>query len=889
MSAVPLDLAAAPGPFEALEPFGQRQWPLALEPVVLGAGDTVWLVENGGVDLFHVAIVDGAAVGVRRHVCRIGPGALLVDRPGLSSSALLAVALSGTVWLRLEHGGAGLRGDPAAAALLQSLHEGWRLCLARALDGLPPEALGPRANHCALLGFLEQRADAAAVTEQAAIHARAVNEAQTMHHALSDVAQVLAVSGTMAHAGGGNAIHSACAIVLHACGLAVTNPGVSPAPAAAGTRHWLEHFCRRNRLAQRRVALNPDGWWRNDLGALLAFRASDGAALALVPDASGYILTDPADGSQRRVNAAVAAGLARHAIMFFSSLPASQLRFRDLLRFSLAGNGRDQRRLLAFGLAGGLLGLVSPFVIRVLVDSVLPGAERNDLVQLVGMLLITALGVSAFTFCRGLAVNRIRTRLGSNTQAAVIDRLLALPAPFFREHEAGDLAQRAMGVESILQKISGTAESAVFGWVFGLFSLAYLFLLDLRLALLALALVGLDVLWTLALNYWALLQQRKGAKLSGEIASRVFQILNGIAKLRAHGAEKRAFALWATLFSRQKTLDVRVRRIGITLATIDAGFALVCTMALFAAVAFLMPDMRTGEFLSFSAAFGQFLGATMALSTALTSTLAVIPLYERAKPILQTVPESADTAHAPGALSGAIDVSGVSFRYSPDGPEILSDVSINIRAGEFVALVGPSGCGKSTLCRLLLGFEQPQSGAIYYDGQDLAGLDKVAVRRQLGVVLQNGRLMAGDIYSNIVGAAPLSMDDAWEAARLAGLDQDLQNMPMGMHTMISEGASTISGGQKQRLMVARAIVRKPKILLFDEATSALDNRTQAVVAASIAELKASRIVVAHRLSTIVGADRIFFIERGRVVETGNFDQLMQLNGRFKALVERQIV
>jgi ABC-type bacteriocin/lantibiotic exporter with double-glycine peptidase domain len=257
-------------------------------------------------------------------------------------------------------------------------------------------------------------------------------------------------------------------------------------------------------------------------------------------------------------------------------------------------------------------------------------------------------------------------------------------------------------------------------------------------------------------------------------------------------------------------------------------------------------------------------------------------------PILETVPESADTAQAPGLLSGAIDVSGVSFRYNADGPDVLNDLSISIRAGEFIALVGPSGCGKSTLCRLLLGFEQAHSGAIYFDGQDLAGLDRVAVRRQIGVVLQNGQLMAGDIFSNIVGASRLSMDDAWEAVRMAGMESDLRNMPMGMHTIISEGSSTISGGQKQRLMVARAIVRKPKILLFDEATSALVNNTQAVVTKSIATLKATRIVIAHRLSTIVGADRIFFIEQGRVVETGTFEQLMQLNGRFKALAERQI-
>jgi ATP-binding cassette subfamily C protein len=658
--------------------------------------------------------------------------------------------------------------------------------------------------------------------------------------------------------------------------------------AADGSGAWLEKFCRRNRLSQRQVDLSAADWWRKDLGPLLAFRTDGDRPVALVADGTGYLLTDPTTGSRCRVNDQVAASLSRGGLMFFSSLPAGKLGFRDLLQFSLVGSRRDYRRLVGFGLAGGALGMVSPFVTRLLVDSVLPSAKRSELLQLVLMLALTAIGVAAFAFSRGLAANRIRTRLGNNMQAAVIDRLLSLPTPFFREHEAGDLAQRAMGIENILQKISGTAESAVFGWVFGLFSLFYLFFLDLGLGLLAVLLVGLKLMWTLGLNYRALLLQRSGAKLSGEIASRVFQILNGIAKLRSQGAENRAFALWATLFSRQKSLDVRVRRVGVTLGTIDGAYGLVCSMAMFAAVAFLMPDMRPGEFISFSAAFGQFIGATMALSTALTGMLAVIPMYERALPILEAVPESADSAQAPGLLSGAIDVSGVSFRYNADGPDVLKNLSISIGAGEFVALVGPSGCGKSTLCRLLLGFEKADSGAIYFDGQDLAGLDRVAVRRQIGVVLQNGQLTAGDIFSNIVGASRLSMDDAWEAVKLAGMESDLRSMPMGMHTMISEGGSTISGGQKQRLMVARAIVRKPKILLFDEATSALDNTTQAIVTNSIATLRATRIVVAHRLSTIIGADRIFFIEQGRVVETGTFQQLMQLNGCFKALAERQL-
>ncbi|MDB5758673.1 MAG: bacteriocin export transporter permease/ATPase subunit [Burkholderia sp.] len=886
MSAVASELMSASGRYAALEFAGTRLMPLALEPVLLGTGNTMWLVEEGGVDLFHVPVNDGMPSGARRHVCRIEPGAVVIDRPGAEDSALLAVALSGTVWLRFENGGAALKDNPATAAMLQSLEDGWRVCLQCALSGLSADALAPGASHRTLLAFLEQRAKDALAAEQAAMHASARNEALTLHHALSDVAQVLSTSDDGTPAAGGNPLFGACAIVLQAAGIAIrSQDGVL---AADDTSGWLEKFCRRNRLAQRPVDLSAAGWWRHDLGPLLGFRSDGGLPVALVADETGYLLTDPATGSRCRVNEQVAASLGRRAIMFFSSLPAGKLRLRDLLQFSLAGSRRDYRRLLGFGLAGGVLGMVSPFVTRLLVDSVLPSANRNELLQLVLMLALTAAGVAAFSFCRGLAANRVRSRLGNNMQAAVIDRLLSLPAPFFREHEAGDLAQRAMAIESILQKISGTAESAVFGWVFGLFSLFYLFFLDAGLGLLAVLLVGLKLIWTLGLDYRALRLQRHGAKLSGEIASRVFQILNGIAKLRSQGAENRAFALWAALFSRQKSLDVRVRRVGITLGTIDGAYGLVCSMAMFAAVAFLTPDMRPGVFISFSAAFGQFIGATMALSAALTGMLAVIPLYERALPILQTEPESADMAQAPGLLSGAIDISGVSFRYNADGPDVLDNLSISIVAGEFVALVGPSGCGKSTLCRLLLGFEQAQSGAIYFDGQDLAGLDRVAVRRQIGVVLQNGQLMAGDIFSNIVGASRLSMDDAWEAVKLAGLENELRSMPMGMHTMISEGSSTISGGQKQRLMVARAIVRKPKILLFDEATSALDNTTQAIVTKSIATLQATRIVIAHRLSTIIGADRIFFIEHGRVAKSGTFEQLMQLNGRFKALAERQL-
>ena len=213
---------------------------------------------------------------------------------------------------------------------------------------------------------------------------------------------------------------------------------------------------------------------------------------------------------------------------------------------------------------------------------------------------------------------------------------------------------------------------------------------------------------------------------------------------------------------------------------------------------------------------------------------------------------------------------------------------MKINAGEFVAIVGPSGCGKSTLFRLLLGFEQPEAGSIFYDAQDLKGLDLNSVRRQIGVVLQNSTLFRGDVFANIIGSKPLTLDDAWEAARLAGLDNDLRQMPMGMHTVITDGGGGLSGGQRQRLMIARAIVSKPRILLFDEATSALDNNTQAIVSRSLEGLKATRIVIAHRLSTVQNADRIYVFDEGNVVQSGTFTELIQQDGLFAALAKRQL-
>jgi ATP-binding cassette subfamily C protein len=312
-------------------------------------------------------------------------------------------------------------------------------------------------------------------------------------------------------------------------------------------------------------------------------------------------------------------------------------------------------------------------------------------------------------------------------------------------------------------------------------------------------------------------------------------------------------------------------------------------MVVFGVVALAMdPKPSLGTFLGFNAAFGQFTSAMLGIAGAVASVLQIVPMFERATPILETLPEVDESKADPGELSGHIAIDHVSFRYETDGPLVLDDVSLEIHPGEFVALVGASGSGKSTLLRLLLGFDAPEAGTILYDGRDLATLDVRAIRQQIGSVLQNGRVMAGDIFSNIVGSGTLTQDDAWEAARMAGFEADIRAMPMGLQTVIGDGASTLSGGQRQRLMIARAIVHRPRMLLFDEATSALDNRTQEIVSKSLESLAATRVVVAHRLSTVVNADRIYVMQRGRIVEQGNYRELMQRRGLFAALARRQI-
>jgi NHLM bacteriocin system ABC transporter ATP-binding protein len=683
----------------------------------------------------------------------------------------------------------------------------------------------------------------------------------------------------------GDPLLAACQVVGRSIGAELRRPEYSDGMS----RDPLDEISRASRVRMRRVALKGD-WWRKDSGPLLGFRDADERPVALLQKGTAaYTLVDPVDGTRQPVTSETVSGLAAFGYTFYVPFPDRPLRAWDLLRYSLRGLRGDLLRVLLLGAAGGILGALVPIVTKQIVDVAIPQAEGNLALSLALGLVVAAVSAMLFEVARQFAVLRIETKLDAGVQAAVWDRLLSLPTPFFRDYAAGDLAVRAMGINTIRQLVTGATLSSLLSGVFSLFSFAVIYYYSVQLGLLATLMGAIIIGVTLAGGYFQLRYQRRETELLGKVSSIVLQMLTGIAKLRVAGAELRAFSVWADQYSAQKSNAVKAQSAANAVTVFNSASGVLTSLVIFASVAYFMgSSVSTGDFVAFNTAFAQFLFASAGITTAFTTIFQATPFYERAKPILRTLPEVDTEKPDSGVLRGRVEINHVSFRYDPDGPLVLDDVSLHAEPGEFVAIVGPSGAGKSSLFRHLLGFEEPEAGSVYYDNHDLAGLNVQAVRRQLGVVLQDGRLMSGSIFQNIAGVSALTMDQAWEAARMAGLDKDIEMMPMGMFTFLGEGTSAISGGQRQRLMIARAIASKPRILLFDEATSALDNQTQAIVSSSLENLKATRIVIAHRLSTIMNADKIYVLKAGRIVQSGTYAKLMEREGPFRDLAARQI-
>ncbi len=541
------------------------------------------------------------------------------------------------------------------------------------------------------------------------------------------------------------------------------------------------------------------------------------------------------------------------------------------------------------GLAFGLISLLTPLVTSSIVGGIIPNAALGQLSQYTFLLVSMTVSAGLFGLTQALMMVRISGHLDSSLQGALWDRLMRLPAGFFRDYTAGDLANRAMGINTINSTITNVSLIAILNGIFASLNFILMLWYSWQLSLVGLVVVIISLLVAFALTMWQLAWQRRVMDSRGHLTSLVLQLIGGVNKLRIANAEPRAYSVWAAPYSEQNRLNLKAQGLGNALTVFNTIVPTISAITLFITIAAVLGTIGIGDFLAFNAAFTQFFTGVVGLTSVVGNSINVVPLYRRARPILDAELEVSAVKQSPGSLLGRITLDHVSFEYDANGRRALNDISLDITPCEFLAIVGPSGSGKSTLFRLLMGFERPSEGIVAYDNKDLDTLDIQAVRRQLGVVMQNSQIMSGSIFQNITGNCPdLTSDDAWEAVRMVGLDDDIRAMPMGMETFIAEGATTISTGQRQRLMIARALIKKPRILVLDEATSALDNRTQAIVTASLARLKVTRIVIAQRLSTIVDADRIVVIDRGRIRQVGAYAELAETPGIFKEMVSRQL-
>ncbi len=684
--------------------------------------------------------------------------------------------------------------------------------------------------------------------------------------------------------------------LLAACRLAadaIHAPFVAPPQPALARGGFADivEIARSARLRVRRTLLRGE-WWKDDGGPLVAWHGEARNPVALLRrGASRYVMIDTKTGTQRLVDRSLAMELAPEAASFYPALPARPLQFRDLLAFSFRQATGSFLRI-AFGIVAiGLLSLVTPLITKVLINSVIPRSELDQLAFCALALAVTAIAVASVQTMQGLAMLRVEGTMDWKLQAAVIDRMLRLPTSLFREYTVGDFVDRSMGIDAARRVFTGHTLRSMMAGLFAWFSVGLMLYYDLKLGLIALILTLIRALVIIAVSAVRLYHENKYFSLQGRIGGFVLQLIAGIGKLRVADATARALAVWSRQFSTQKRNFLASQRASNVLGVFETAYPLIATLIIFATATYLKSKLLLdlGGFLAFFAAFGQSMASIGALASGISESLIAIPHITRLRPLISGAAELSDERKSPGELSGTVELSRVTFRYASSGPPVLENISFRIAQGEYVAIVGPSGSGKSSLFRLLLGFEKPESGTVFLDGKAIDTLDISAVRRQLGVVLQNGKLATGSIYDNICGGVQLPPELAWEAARLAGLDDDIKAMPMGMNTVVAEDVNTLSGGQRQQVMIARAVARRPRILLFDEATSALDNQSQAIVSNSLGNLNVTRIVIAHRLSTVRQADRIIVLVDGKVAQTGSYEELSNTPGTFASFAQRQLL
>ena len=648
----------------------------------------------------------------------------------------------------------------------------------------------------------------------------------------------------------------------------------------------LDQCLKKSGLMRREILLE-DGWYRDSYGPVLAYTRKEGIPAALLPDLlGGYTWVDE-HGARQKVSKNWKEIFREEAYCFYRPLPMRAIGIPDLLVYlKRCISLQDILLMVITALICTMSGLLIPEITRILTGPVLASGKVNVLGGAAVFLICAAVSTQLLGIAQRLASNRIEIKTSLGVQAAMMMRILSLPASFFRQYSPGEMKSRAMSVSSLCALLMGMVMSTTLSSLTSLLYVAQIFRFAAALVVPSVLIVLVNVCISAVSTFVQAGLDKKRMELSSKESGMSYAMITGIQKIRMAGAEKRMFARWLNLFSQGAQLSYNPPAF-IKLNSVIFMAVSLCSNIILYFLA-VQNHLSPSTYFAFMAAYGALSGAFSALSSIALSAAQIRPILEMAEPFLKAEPEVSPEREYVSDISGRIDLEHVSFRYDHDSKMILNDISLHVKPGDYIAIVGRTGCGKSTLVRLLLGFEKPESGAVFYDGRDLSALDLSSLRRRIGTVMQNGELFSGDIFSNIaIASSHLSLEEAWQAAETAGIADDIRKMPMGMSTYVSEGTGGFSGGQKQRLMIARAIASKPKLLIFDEATSALDNITQKKVTDALDAMGCTRIVIGHRLSTIRHCSRILVMDQGKIIEDGTYEELIAKNGAFAELVERQ--
>ena len=639
-----------------------------------------------------------------------------------------------------------------------------------------------------------------------------------------------------------------------------------------------------------RQVLLEEHWYRECAGAMIGTLRENGKPVALIPgNFMGYCFYDESRARWVRINRKTEMLFNEQAFCFYEPLPQKSLTIVDLyLYMRRLYSTSDYVLSLCVVAVSTLLNLLNPLFSKWLFGDVLDSGSINMLLSLASFMLSFSCCRFCFSAFESMIHYRIDMKQSAFIQAAVMNRIINLPVDFFKNYSSGELALRASNVQSLCSTMYSAIGVSGLSSIFSLVYIGQILSFAPSLAVVSIVVVlTVFAISLVTIKLQVQLNQRQ-MEVSAKTNGLTYSTIKGIEKIKLAGAEKRMFSRWAKQYSEEAKLNYNPPAFLKLSSTISLSVSLVGMMVIYAEA--IKNGVSLEDYYAFNSAYGMISATFMAFSSIAVSIGGIKPVFKMALPIMEAVPEKHEDRADVHRLNGKIEISNLSFRYRQELPNVFEDFCLTVKPGEYLAVVGETGCGKSTLLRLLLGFEKQQKGSIFYDDRDTSKIDMGSVRRRIGVVMQDSGLFEGDIYSNIVISSPMAtMEDAWKAAEIAAIADDIREMPMGMFTHVTEGQGGLSGGQKQRILIARAVVSKPTVLMFDEATSALDNITQSKVAESIDKMNCTRIVIAHRLSTIRKADRIIYLEQGTIAEQGTYDELIQKNGKFARLIERQLL